>query len=90
MTWSTASRRDRRPIWPSGCKAASGWDDHAPVMAESFIQWVIEDHFIAGRPAWESVGVEMVESVLPHEEAKIRSAQRQPQLHRLGRHAAPT
>ena len=41
-------------------------------MGESFIQWVIEDHFIAGRPAWENVGVEMVESVQAYEEAKIR------------------
>jgi len=53
-------------------KAATGWADAAPVMAESFIQWVIEDRFIAGRPAWESVGVEMVPSVAPYEEAKIR------------------
>ncbi|MBI5716861.1 MAG: mannitol dehydrogenase family protein [Burkholderiales bacterium] len=52
--------------------AATGWADAAPVMAESFIQWVIEDRFIAGRPAWETVGVEMVESVAPYEEAKIR------------------
>jgi D-arabinitol 4-dehydrogenase len=41
-------------------------------MAESFIQWVIEDRFVAGRPAWEKVGVEMVDSVQPYEEAKIR------------------
>lgn len=53
-------------------KAATGFDDGAPVMGEKFIQWVIEDHFIAGRPAWEEVGVEMVSSVLPYEEAKIR------------------
>ena len=53
-------------------KAATGWDDHAPVMGEAFIQWVIEDDFIAGRPAWENVGVEMVRSVHAHEEAKIR------------------
>ncbi|MBN3760401.1 D-arabinitol 4-dehydrogenase [Burkholderia sp. Ac-20365] len=53
-------------------KAATGFDDACPVMGESFIQWVIEDHFIAGRPAWETVGAEMVESVLPYEEAKIR------------------
>ncbi len=53
-------------------KAATGRDDRAPVMAERFIQWVVEDHFIAGRPAWEKVGVEMVDSVLPYEEAKIR------------------
>ena len=53
-------------------KAATGLDDGAPVMGERFIQWVIEDHFINGRPAWERVGAEMVESVLPYEEAKIR------------------
>ena len=52
--------------------AATGWADAAPVMGESFIQWVIEDRFIAGRPSWESVGVEMVVSVAPYEEAKIR------------------
>jgi len=53
-------------------KAATGWDDRAPLMAESFIQWVIEDRFAAGRPAWEKVGVELVDSVQPYEEAKIR------------------
>jgi len=53
-------------------RAATGWSDVAPVMAESFMQWVIEDRFIAGRPAWEAVGVEMVDSVAPYEEAKIR------------------
>ena len=53
-------------------KAATGWDDKAALMGESFIQWVIEDDFIAGRPAWEKVGVEMVQSVQAHEEAKIR------------------
>jgi D-arabinitol 4-dehydrogenase len=53
-------------------KAATGFDDKAPVMGEKFIQWVIEDNFIAGRPAWEKVGAEMVESVHPYEEAKIR------------------
>ncbi|AHM74071.1 D-arabinitol 4-dehydrogenase [Yersinia hibernica] len=50
----------------------TGVADKVPVMGESFIQWVIEDDFIAGRPALENVGVEMVESVLPYEEAKIR------------------
>ncbi|MHA3430544.1 D-arabinitol 4-dehydrogenase [Yersinia pseudotuberculosis] len=50
----------------------TGIVDNAPVMGESFIQWVIEDDFIAGRPALENVGAEMVTSVLPYEEAKIR------------------
>ena len=53
-------------------KAATGRDDGAPVMGERFIQWVIEDDFCNGRPAWDTVGVEMVESVAPYEEAKIR------------------
>ena len=52
--------------------AATGVDDPAALMGESFIQWVIEDKFIAGRPAWEQVGVEMVASVQAYEEAKIR------------------
>jgi D-arabinitol 4-dehydrogenase len=52
--------------------AATGQADAAALMAESFIQWVVEDNFANGRPAWESVGVEMVASVAAHEEAKIR------------------
>ena len=53
-------------------REATGTSDAAPVMAESFIQWVIEDRFCAGRPAWERAGAELVESVHPYEEAKIR------------------
>ena len=53
-------------------KAATGVDDPAALMSESFIQWVIEDNFAAGRPEWEKVGAEMVRSVAPYEEAKIR------------------
>jgi D-arabinitol 4-dehydrogenase len=52
--------------------AATGWTDRAPVMSERFIQWVIEDDFANGRPDWERVGVELVQSVSPYEEAKIR------------------
>lgn len=51
---------------------ATGVDDPAALMGETFIQWVVEENFIAGRPAWENVGVEMVQSVTPYEEAKIR------------------
>jgi len=51
---------------------AAGWDDQAPLMAESFIQWVIEERFANGRPDWERVGVEMTADVQPYEEAKIR------------------
>ncbi|WP_332778228.1 D-arabinitol 4-dehydrogenase [Polaromonas sp.] len=52
--------------------AVTGRVDAAAVMGESFIQWVIEDNFVNGRPAWERVGVEMVASVAAYEEAKIR------------------
>lgn len=51
---------------------STGTDDKAAVMAEAFTQWVLEDDFIAGRPCWERVGIEMVEDVMPYEEAKIR------------------
>lgn len=53
-------------------KAATGFDDVCPIMSEKYAQWVIEDEFIAGRPAFEKAGAEMVESVMPYEEAKIR------------------
>jgi D-arabinitol 4-dehydrogenase len=53
-------------------KAATGEDDPCALMAESFIQWVVEDDFIAGRPTWERVGAELVRDVQPYEEAKIR------------------
>ncbi len=52
--------------------AATGIDDPAALMGERFIQWVIEDRFAAGRPAWDAVGVQMVDSVDAYEEAKIR------------------
>ena len=47
-------------------------DDGWPVMTESFKQWVIEDHFGQGRPAWESVGAQMTTDVLPYEKMKLR------------------
>jgi len=53
-------------------KAATGVDDPASLMGESFIQWVIEDQFANGRPSFEKVGAEMVSDVAPYEEAKIR------------------
>jgi mannitol 2-dehydrogenase len=47
-------------------------DDQWPVVCEPFIQWVIEDDFIAGRPAWEKVGAQFVENVVPYENMKLR------------------
>lgn len=60
------------PDLPPRVLAATGFADAVPVMSESFIQWVVEDNFKAGRPALETVGVEMVADVAPYEEAKIR------------------
>lgn len=44
----------------------------APVHAETFLQWVIEDNFAAPMPDLAKAGVEIVSSVEPFEEAKIR------------------
>lgn len=51
--------------------AKSGADDHSPVYCEDFTQWVIEDDFIAGRPAWEKVGVEFTRDVTAFENMKL-------------------
>jgi mannitol 2-dehydrogenase len=49
----------------------SGTSDKAPVYCEDFIQWVIEDNFIAGRPEWETVGVEFTNDVTAYENMKL-------------------
>jgi mannitol 2-dehydrogenase len=49
-----------------------GIEDAFPVVAEPFLQWVIEDRFSAGRPKLESVGVEFTSDVHPYEMMKIR------------------
>lgn len=43
-----------------------------PVMAEDFLQWVVEDDFATERPNLSDVGVTFTENVDPYEEAKIR------------------
>ncbi len=50
---------------------SSGIIDSWPVVCEPYIQWVIEDNFIAGRPNWENVGAQFVEDVLPFEKMKL-------------------
>lgn len=49
-----------------------GVNDPCAISCEPFIQWVVEDNFVAGRPAWEVAGVQMVNDVLPWEEMKLR------------------
>ena len=51
---------------------AFGISDGWPVVTEPFRQWVIEDHFAAGRPSWERVGAEIVTDVAPYEIMKMR------------------
>jgi mannitol 2-dehydrogenase len=49
-----------------------GIADQWPVFCEAFKQWVVEDHFPAGRPAFEKVGAQFVPDVTPFELMKIR------------------
>lgn len=49
-----------------------GVDDAGVISCEPFRQWVIEDNFCAGRPAWEEHGAQMVTDVAPFEFMKLR------------------
>jgi mannitol 2-dehydrogenase len=49
-----------------------GVDDRWPVVCETFSQWVVEDRFPGGRPAWERVGAQFVPDVEPYEFMKLR------------------
>tara|TARA_R110000751_G_scaffold234229_9_gene335807 strand:+ start:112013 stop:113500 length:1488 start_codon:yes stop_codon:yes gene_type:complete len=48
-----------------------GAEDQAAIETEPFIQWVIEDHFPQGRPAWEAGGAIFVDDVAPYEQMKL-------------------
>lgn len=52
--------------------ASEGYLDPACVMHEPFRQWVIEDDFADGRPAWEVAGAQFVRNVEAHEAMKLR------------------
>ena len=50
-------------------------EDAWPVVCEPFTQWALEDAFeggVAGRPAFEDVGVQLVPDVEPYELMKLR------------------
>ncbi len=49
-----------------------GLEDAWPVSTEPFSQWVIEDRFTDGRPAWERAGAQLVADVAPFELMKLR------------------
>jgi fructuronate reductase len=50
----------------------TGCIDQAPVETEPFTQWVIDDRFPGGRPAWEAGGALFVDDVRPYEAMKLR------------------
>lgn len=49
-----------------------GLHDAAPVQAEPFGQWIIEDRFAGPRPPWEKAGAQLVADVAPFELMKLR------------------
>lgn len=52
--------------------STTGYADPWPVISEDFTQWVIEENFPTGRPAWEKVGAQLVDDVAPFEMMKLR------------------
>lgn len=49
-----------------------GVADALALDTEPFLQWVIEDHFVDGRPAWEAGGAIFAQNVEPYEKMKLR------------------
>jgi fructuronate reductase len=49
-----------------------GLDDEGTVVTEPFRQWVIEDDFPGGRPAWDVAGALLTTDVTPYEVMKLR------------------
>ncbi|MBP2561998.1 fructuronate reductase [Neorhizobium galegae] len=49
-----------------------GAEDRLALSTEPFMQWVIEDHFLADRPKWEAGGALFVDDVEPYEKMKLR------------------
>lgn len=60
------------PADVSALEERYGVRDRWPVFSETFSQWVVEDRFAAGRPAWEEVGAQFVSDVAPYEAMKLR------------------
>jgi len=53
--------------------ATLGMADAWPVVGEPFMEWVIEDRFAAGRPAWDQPGAaRFVAEAAPFERLKLR------------------
>lgn len=54
-------------------RTALGVRDLAAVAAEPYRQWVIEDAFPGGRPAWELAGAVLAQDAGPYERLKLRT-----------------
>ena len=52
--------------------AALGLHDAWPVLGEPFMDWAIEDDFVAGRPDWAAGGARFVPDAAPFEQLKLR------------------
>jgi fructuronate reductase len=52
-------------------RTALGVADASPVPTEPYSEWVISGDFPKGRPAWDAVGVTMVDDVVPFEQRKL-------------------
>ncbi|MFK3985297.1 mannitol dehydrogenase family protein [Micromonospora sp. NPDC050397] len=61
------------PATLEAARAALGVTDLAAVAAEPYRQWVIEDNFPGGRPAWERAGVVLTDDAGPWERLKLRA-----------------
>ncbi|MBW8448317.1 MAG: mannitol dehydrogenase family protein [Arenimonas sp.] len=53
-------------------EALIGAKDSLALETEPFLQWVIEDDFVCGRPAWEAGGAIFAREVEPYEKMKLR------------------
>jgi mannitol 2-dehydrogenase len=59
-------------ITPGSGPATERLHDRLAVSTEPFTQWVVEDAFCMGRPAFEDVGVQVVSDVAPYKLVKTR------------------
>jgi fructuronate reductase len=50
-----------------------GARDEAAVAGEPFREWVVQDHFPGGRPAWDLAGVTFTTDTAPYELRKLRA-----------------
>ncbi|NIZ11732.1 mannitol dehydrogenase family protein [Pseudooceanicola sp. HF7] len=53
-------------------QSLTGTEDRAAIETERFTQWVVEDNFPLGRPAWETAGVIFTDDVPAFEAMKLR------------------